>query len=315
MDEQSKAAMASIRATQADAGKSVKLWSVIIGLAAATMASLVALFVTAGISRPLARAIKGMTEGANQVNEASSQVAGASQQLAEGANHQASALQETSAALAEMTTKARESADSASQANERATNARSASERGGQTMIQLDQTMVGINEASEKVGKIVKVIEEIAFQTNLLALNAAVEAARAGEHGKGFAVVAEEVRRLALRSAGAVKETTALIEEAVARARQGKEVTGQAAEALRAITQDVTEVSALLESINTSSQEQAHGVEQVSQAVTSMDKVTQANAAGAEESAAAAEELSSQAGAMLAHVAGLAEMIGADKSA
>ncbi|HOA74965.1 MAG TPA: methyl-accepting chemotaxis protein [Phycisphaerae bacterium] len=315
MDEQSKAAMDTIRTTQADAGRSVKVSSVIIGLGAAGVASLVALFVTAGISRPLGRAIKGMTEGAKQVNDAASQVSDTSQQLAEGANQQASALEETAAALEEMTTKARESATSASQANERANRARSTSEQGSQTMVQLDQTMAGINEASEKVGKIVKVIEEIAFQTNLLALNAAVEAARAGEHGKGFAVVAEEVRRLALRSAGAVKETTALIEDAVARARQGKEVTAQAAAALQAIAQDVTEVSTLLESINTASQDQAHSVEQVSQAVTSMDKVTQANAAGAEQSAAAAEQLSSQAGAMLAHVAGLAKMIGADKSA
>jgi methyl-accepting chemotaxis protein len=65
---------------------------------------------------------------------------------------------------------------------------------------QLQETAVkmnGLNERSQEIELIVKVIKEIAEQTNLLALNASIEAARAGEHGRGFAVVAEEVRKLA----------------------------------------------------------------------------------------------------------------------
>ncbi|MBN2445676.1 MAG: MCP four helix bundle domain-containing protein, partial [Phycisphaerae bacterium] len=286
--------------------------------------AILAFFITRSITRPLRNTFKGlkgcstaeleqtaatfnriidsMADGVAQVNDAAAQVSSAAQQLAEGASEQASALEETSSALEEMAAMARTNAGNSKRANELATQSHKAATDG-------EKTMIGINEASDKISKIIKVIEEIAFQTNLLALNAAVEAARAGEHGKGFAVVADEVRNLAQRAASAAKETTNLIEGSVTKSREGKQ-------AIQAIVGGVADVTELINGISRASEEQARGVDQVNTAVSQMDQVTQQNASGAEESASAAEELTAQAAATKSFVDELVALVrGTDATA
>jgi methyl-accepting chemotaxis protein/methyl-accepting chemotaxis protein-1 (serine sensor receptor) len=156
-------------------------------------------------------------------------------------------------------------------------------------------SMSAIQESSNKVAKIIKTIDEIAFQTNILALNAAVEAARAGEVGMGFAVVADEVRNLAQRSAQAARDTQTLIEESIANSKSGAARVQNVETAIGSIAESVSKVKGLVDEVSESSRQQAQGIGQVSQAIAQMEKVTQTTAATAEESAAASEELNAQA--------------------
>ncbi len=266
----------------------------LVGLVAVLLGTVLAVLIARSLVKVVMRLTLALDEGANQVNDAAGQVSSASQSLAEGASEQASSLEETSSALEELSAMTQTNAQNANEANQLASDAQGLANEGDRTTEQLNNAMTAINESSDKISKIIKVIEEIAFQTNLLALNAAVEAARAGEHGKGFAVVAEEVRNLAQRAAGAAGETTQLIEDSVTRAREGADVAGKVGESLSTIAKSVTKVSELIDGIARASGEQASGLNQINEAVSQMDKVTQANAGGAEEAASAAEQLSAQ---------------------
>lgn len=231
----------------------------------------------------------------NQVLNGSQQVASSSQSLSDDATKQASSMEEVTASMTQMGSQTKQNAENAAQANQFATAARNAASEGDAQMQQMLGAMDEINEASDNIAKIIKVIDEIAFQTNLLALNAAVEAARAGVHGKGFAVVAEEVRNLAQRSAKAARETTELIGGSVKKVENGTGIAQKTAQALSEIVDGVTKVTNLIGEIATASNEQALGISQVNQSLTQIDEVTQSNTANAEQSASAAEELSSQA--------------------
>ena len=182
-------------------------------------------------------------------------------------------------------------------------------EKTNQSLAEMVSAMDGINASSQKISKIIKVIDEIAFQTNILALNAAVEAARAGEAGMGFAVVADEVRNLAQRCAQAAKDTADLIEESIQRSDGGRVKVDQVAVAIRAITAESAKIKMLVDEINLGSVEQSSGIDQISRAITQMEQVTQSSAANAEESAAAAEELNAQAEHMKDVVGALRAMV------
>ncbi|MEM5788178.1 MAG: methyl-accepting chemotaxis protein [Syntrophobacteraceae bacterium] len=261
------------------------------------------------ITKPIARVVEGLTEGADQVAAASGQVSSSSQQLAEGASEQAASIEETSSSLEEMSSMTRQNAENANKANHLMNSTKATVSRAGLSMEQLTASMEEISRASEETSKIIKTIDEIAFQTNLLALNAAVEAARAGEAGAGFAVVADEVRNLALRAAEAAKNTANLIEGTVKKIKEGSELVVKTEQEFREVAVSVGKSGELVGEISAASVEQAQGIEQVNKAVGEMDRVVQQNAANAEESASASEEMNSQAEQMKNFVGALKSLV------
>jgi methyl-accepting chemotaxis protein len=233
--------------------------------------------------------------GANSIAGATTQIAAGNLDLSARTERQAGSLEETASSMEEMTSIVKQNADNALQANQLAISAAHIAEQGGAVVGQVVDTMASINASSRRVAEITSVIDGIAFQTNILALNAAVEAARAGEQGRGFAVVAGEVRNLAQRAAGAAKEIKALIGDSVGQVDAGAKLVEQAGTTMHAVRESIKRVTDVMTEISAASSEQTAGIEQINEAVTQMDMVTQQNAALVEEAAAAANALQQQA--------------------
>ena len=279
----------------------------LIGIVAIT---LVGLWVTRSITRPINQIIKGLDGTAQQVSYASEQVSSASQQLAEGASEQAASNEETSSSLEEMSAMTQQNAGNAGRADGLMRETNDVVAKADANMNHLIKSMGEISEASRETSKIINTIDEIAFQTNLLALNAAVEAARAGEAGAGFAVVADEVRNLAMRAAEAAKNTAQLIEGTVRKVNDGSNLVTQTTEAFTQVAERAGKVGSLVAEIAAASKEQAQGIDEVTKAMAEANKVTQQNAANAEESAGAAAELSTQADQLTEMVNRLMMLVG-----
>ena len=245
----------------------------------------------------MARIVGQVRHGADGVASASAEIAHGNHDLSARTESQASALEQTAASMEELGATVRhnaDNADNAAQANQMANNASRIADQGGQTVEQVVHIMQSIHADSTKIGDIIGVIDSIAFQTNILALNAAVEAARAGEQGRGFAVVASEVRALAGRSAEAARQIKQLIHDSVTHVDEGRVLVDQAGNTMQEVVAAIRRVTDIMGEISAASREQREGVDQIGEAITQMDQVTQQNAALVEEMAAAAASLQTQ---------------------
>ncbi|MGC6387313.1 methyl-accepting chemotaxis protein [Ewingella sp. S1.OA.A_B6] len=251
----------------------------------------------------LIRTVSGVRHGADAIYSGASEISAGNTDLSSRTEQQASALEETAASMEQLTATVKQNAENARQASQLALSASETAQKGGKVVSNVVQTMNEIAASSKKITDITGVIDGIAFQTNILALNAAVEAARAGEQGRGFAVVAGEVRSLAQRSAQAAKEIKGLIDDSVSRINTGSVLAESAGETMSDMVSAVTRVTDIMGEITSASDEQSRGIEQVAQAITEMDRVTQQNASLVEESASASAALEEQASLLTQSVA------------
>ena len=243
------------------------------------------------IVRSLNDTLSQIHTASQQVFSGSAQVADGAQLLARGSTEQAAAVQQLSASISEVASRTAHNADMASKAAHLSASIRQSAQSGAQQMDRMMAAMQEINDASTSIGKVIAVIDNIAFQTNILALNAAVEAARAGQHGKGFAVVADEVRNLATKSAAAAKDTGSLISSSMEKARLGLALAQQTVASLHEIVGGIDESANVVEQINDASGEQTMVIAQIDASISQVSQVVQQNSAAAEESAAMLEQL------------------------
>jgi methyl-accepting chemotaxis protein len=285
-------------------------WIAIALLGLSLLVGAVVAVVVRNLGRSVRLAVAELFEGAEQTAGAAAQVAASSQALAQAASEQAASLEETSAASEQVNSMAHQNTSNSGVAADLVTGSQAKFAATSEALEHMVVAMSEINSSSDKISRIIKTIDEIAFQTNILALNAAVEAARAGEAGMGFAVVADEVRSLAQRSAQAAKDTAVLIEEAIANAGRGKTKVDQVATAIRSITEEASRVKTLVDEVSLGSQQQAQAISQIGKAIVQMEQATQRSAASAEESSSAAEQLTAQSESVKQTVRGLSLIVG-----
>ena len=215
---------------------------------------------------------------AHALNESSSELMLNIETLNRNFTQAAAALEETSAAVEEITSNIKGNTESVIQMASYANHLSSSANEGKALAMQTTTAMDEINSQVISINDAITVIDQIAFQTNILSLNAAVEAATAGEAGKGFAVVAQEVRNLATRSAEAAKDIKNLVGAATLKANEGKSISYKMIQGYTALNDYVDKTLELISNVETASKEQAQGMTQINDAVTSLDQQSQQNA-------------------------------------
>ena len=263
----------------------------IAGIIMIVLGAVIGAYISLSLSKSIRNVNIELADGVLLVSSAVNQISTASQDLADGSTEQAASIQETASSLEQISAMSNENARNAKELKQLIDKIKGIVDMAMIGMNDLNESMTKIYTASEETQKIVRTIDQIAFQTQLLSLNAAVEAARAGEAGSGFAIVAEEVRKLALDTTRAAKETDNLVSGSFERIQLGSGILNKNNTILNQIEQEAKHACMLIAQISEGTHEQQQGIEQISYAMNKVDIVTQRNANYANEFACASDDV------------------------
>lgn len=269
----------------------------------------------------IAKAISDEVKKAiNQITSSSAEIATSMEEQERTASLQAASVNETTTTMDELRASSHQSEEQAKSASQAAQEVLHLAENGNQSVEETVATMVDLknkvaaiadqivrlSEQTNQIGNISALVSDLSQQTNMLALNASVEAVRAGEHGKGFAVVAEEIRKLADQSRqsasnisnlvsdiqNAINTTVMVTDEGTKTVNAGMSITESTANAFAGVLEAINNVAMNNQQIVLNIRQQGKAVEQVLEAMDSINKGAQETAAGLTQVKAGTSQLS-----------------------
>ena len=268
------------------------------GVSGLCLVTLVLILAVSRITRHLGGIVKELTGESGDIGSLAEAASKLAQILESDAEAQSRAIAETSESVRRITDQVRANAQAADQCGQAMWAAIGQVKAGRRSVLDMNEAMNGISQATTEMSKTLKTIETISSQTNLLALNAAVEAARAGESGAGFAVVADEVRNLAAMTSEAARKTAELIGEAGRRVGEGLATKEKLEEGFRGISAAVRDAGGQVELIRSATKDQAQAVDSVDHSISEMSVAVQKNLEAANESSSSSQTLTRRASAL-----------------